>query len=142
MNIKNMESFKDLLINTPKVCKDKNVVKIDATWDYDECYEEFKADDFFKNKKLIWSLAYLNMFGIDVDDNYYIDFEALFDVVCGYGLWGFREDNSADTLEDLEITYYDENGDLIKVTFDNIYKRWKNMSEEEICKEVNDVLRN
>ena len=51
-----MENFKDLLVITPKVCKDKNVVKIDATWDYndadyDERHETFDADDFFKNKK-------------------------------------------------------------------------------------------
>lgn len=141
-----MENFKDLLVITPKVCNDKNVVKIDATWDYndadyDECHEVFDADEFFKNKKLIWSLAYLDAFGTHVEKNKYIDFDALYDVVCGdYYLWGFGEDDSAHSLEGLEITYYDENSNPFNVTFDNIHKRWKNMSEEEVCEEVNNVL--
>lgn len=142
-----MENFKDLLVITPKVCNDKNVVKIDATWDYndadyDECHVTFDADGFFEDKKLIWSLAYLDKFGKHVERNDYIDFETLFDIVDGYGLWGFGEDDSAHSLEELEITYFDENKNPFNVTFDNIHKRWRTMSEEEICKEVNEVLLN
>ena len=142
-----MENFKDILTFIPKVCEYKNVVKIDATWnyndaDYDECHKELKADDFFKDEKLIWSLAYLGMFGKDVYENDYIDFEALFDVVCGDNHWGFGEDESAHLLVDMEITYYDKDSNPFNVTFDNIHKRWENMSEGEIGQEVNDVLRN
>jgi hypothetical protein len=141
-----MENFKDLLVITPKVCNDKNVVKIDATWDYndadyDECHETFDANKFFKDKKLIWSLAYLDMFGTHVEDNDYIDFDTLYNVVSGECLWGFGCDDSAHSLEGLEITYYDDNCNPFNVTFDNIHKRWETMSEEDICKEVNDIIK-
>ena len=141
-----MENFKDLLTIIPKVCNDKNVVKIDAAWDYDdadydECHETFDADEFFKDKKLIWSLAYLDAFGTHVKDNDYIDFDTLYDVVCREGLWGFGAGVSAHSLEGLEITYYDENSNPFNVTFDNIHKRWETMSEEEICKEVNEIIK-
>lgn len=33
-----------------------------------------------------------------------------------------------------------KNGKPFDVLFDYFYERWENMSEEEICKEVNDVL--
>ena len=142
-----MENFKDLLNIIPRTYN-KNVVKIDATWDYNdvdynEKHKEFKADEFFKDKKLIWSLAYLDMFGTHVEKNNYINFEALYDVVCGdYNLWGFGVNDPAHSLEVLEIVYYDENSNPFYITFDNIHKRWENMSEEEICEEVNDVLLN
>ena len=141
-----MENFKDLLVITPKVCNDKNVVKIDATWDYgdrnyDECHETFDADEFFKDKKLIWSLAYLDVFGTYVEGNDYIDFDTLSHVVCRYDLWGFGKEDPAHSLKGLEITYYDENSNPFNVTFDNIHKRWETMSEEEVCKEVNEVLK-
>lgn len=143
-----MENFKDLLDITPKVCADKNVVRIDTTWDYndydlDECHKIFKADDFFKNKKLIWSLAYLSMFGEHVDKNEHINFDALYDVVGeDYELWvwGYDGEIRAHSLVDLEITYYDEDSNSFNIAFDNIHKRWENMSEEEICKEVNNIL--
>jgi len=142
-----MENFKDLLVITPKVCNDKNVVKIDATWDYndadyDERHKTFDADDFFKDKRLIWSLAYLDAFGTYVKDRDYIDFDTLHDVVGSEGLWGFGADESAHSLEGLEITYYDENSNPFHVTFKNIHDRWETMTEEEVCKEVNEVLKN
>lgn len=141
-----MENFKDLLIITPKVCEDKNVVKIDTKWDYndadyDECHETFSADEFFRNKKLIWSLAYLDAFGTHVEDNDYIDFDTLSDAVWRYGLWGFGDDNPAHSLVKLEITYYDKNSNPFNIKFDNIHKRWKTMTEEEICKEVNEIIK-
>ena len=43
------------------------------------------------------------------------------------------------TCEDLKINYYDENGTPFNITFNDIHKRWKKMSYEEICKEINDI---
>lgn len=144
------KNLKKILTITPTSKPYKNVVRVDTKWDYnicdfDECYEYFKANDFFNNKKLIWSLAYLDIHRENVKDNKYIDFHALYDVVgvC-HSLWG--EDVHgfiiAHSLIKLEITYYNKNGNSSNVTFGDIHKRWKNMSEEEICKEVNDVLLN
>lgn len=141
-----MENFKDLLTITP--VEDKNVVKIDAKWDYCDGnytnkHESLNANDFFKDKKLIMSLAYLDIYGEYIEDNGDIDFDALSNVVkWEHNLWGYGVDISAHSLVELGITYYDENGNQFNVTFDNIHKRWETMSEEEICKEVNDVLLN
>ena len=143
-----MENFKDLLTTTP--IKYKSVVKVDITWGYyvvdykENCHEDFNADEFFKDKKLIWSLAYLDMFGEDVenyeDEEELVDIDALYEnLAVTHHLWRLV-DKRKSSLEKLEITYYDENGNIFKVTFDDIHKRWKNMSKEEICEEVNDVL--
>ena len=91
---------------------------------------------------MIWSLAYLDAFGTYVKDRDYIDFDTLHDVVGSEGLWGFGADESAHSLEGLEITYYDENSNPFHVTFKNIHDRWETMTEEEVCKEVNEVLKN
>lgn len=134
-----MEDLKKLLTITPKVCEDKNIIRVD--WVYDCTYDElssapYEVDEFFEDKKLIWLLAYLDMFG--VEDKKYINSTALYDVVCNvYGLC----DQDSYTLFELEVTYYDENSNPFSIKFDNIHKRWKTMSEEEICKEVNEVLK-
>ena len=97
---------------------------------------------FLKNKKLIWSLAYLDRFGIDID---YRDtnYKALVKVVSyDNNLWGHIGDMLANTLSDLNITYYDEDGNPFGIKFIEFNKGWDNLSEAEICKEVNDVLLN
>lgn len=144
-----MENLKELLNITP--IEYKNIVKIDATWTYynDEdpdddssvCQNSFNADEFFKDKKLIWLLAYLEKYF--PGDSKYIDAcELGFEVACHYKLWPFGKDDETCALKELKIIYYDENGKPFKITFDDIYKRWENMTKEEICEEVNDVLRN
>jgi len=141
-----MEKIKDLLTITPKVCEDKNVVKVDTEWEYGdmnyvECHRYFAPDDFFNNEKLIWSLVYLDRFGTDVMYRKYIDSKALFDVVnYDNDLWGDAGDTPCHSLVGLDITYYDKDGKPFDVLFDYFYERWKNMSEEEICKEVNNIL--
>lgn len=143
-----MEDFKSLLDIIPKVSNYKDVVKVDMEWDcgdldFVECHKEFEADEFFRNKKLIWSLAYLNYFGIDIKYRDYINYEALYDVVGSDNhLWGNMYDYPAHTLSDLDITYYDEDGNQFDIGFIEFNKVWDNLSEEEICKEVNDVLLN
>lgn len=143
-----MEDFKSLLDIIPKVNKYRNVVQIDMEWDcgdldYVERHKEFEADEFFRNKKLIWSLVYLDRFGTDIKYRDYINYEALYDVVGSDNhLWGNMYDYPAHTLVGLEITYYDEDGKSFDVMFDDFNKRWDSMTEEEICKEVNDVLLN
>ena len=145
-----MENFKDLLVITPKVCNDKNVVKIDAKWYYNNewdpedyssiCQNSFNADEFFKDKKLIWSLAYLLKYV--PGDSEYIDFNGLqHKVMYHCDLWPYSKDDETSSIEELKIIYYDENGSPSKVTFDNIYKRWETMSEKEICKEVNEIIK-
>lgn len=144
-----MENLKELLNIIP--IESKNIVKVDATWTYynDEdpdddssvCQNSFNADEFFKDKKLIWLLAYLEKYF--PGDSKYIDAcELGFVVACHYNLWPFGKDDETCSLEELRIIYYDENGKPFKITFDDIHKRWETMPEEEICKEVNDVLRN
>ena len=144
-----MEDLKSLLNITP--VEYKNVVKIEAKWTYyndedpdDEsciCQNSFDADEFFKDKRLIWSLAYLLKYV--PGDSEYIDFD---DLECiakfHYDIWPFSKDDETSSIAELKIIYYDENGKPSKVTFDDIYKRWDNMSEEEVCKEVNEVLKN
>ena len=143
-----MEDFKSLLDIIPKVNKYRNVVLVDMEWEYGdmnyvERHREFEADEFFKNKKLIWSLIYLDRFGIDVEYRDYINYKALFDVVSSdNGLWGYAGGTPAHTLSDLDITYYDEDGNPYSIMFIEFNKVWDNLSEEEICKEVNDVLLN
>lgn len=143
-----MENLKELLNITP--IEYKNIVKIDATWTYynDEdpdddssvCQNSFNADEFFKDKKLIWSLAYLEKYF--PGDSKYIDAcEMGFVVACHYNLWPFCKDDETCSLEELKIIYYDENGKPFKITFDDIHKRWETMTEEEICKEVNELIK-
>ncbi len=144
-----MENFKDLLNITP--IELKNIVKIDAKWYYyndedpdDEssiCQNSFDADEFFKDKKLIWSLAYLLKYV--PGESKYINFDALQCKVMFYcNLWPYCKDDETSSIEELKIIYYDENGNPFKVTFDDIYKRWDTMTEEEVCNEVNEVLLN
>ena len=98
---------------------------------------------FLEIKKLIWSLAYLDRFGIDVEYRDYINYKALFDVVSSdNGLWGYAGSTPCHTLSNLDITYYDEDGNPYGIMFIEFNKVWDNLSEEEICKEVNDVLLN
>ena len=139
-----MEDLKSLLTITP--VEYKNVVKVDVTWgfydvDYKEhCHEDFSADDFFKDKKLIWSLAYLDMFGEHIEDDEYIDIDALYErLAVIHDLWRLS-DKRKSSLEKLETAYYDDSGNLFKVTFDGIHKQWKNMSKEDVCEGINDVL--
>jgi len=141
-----MENFKDLLNLMPKVYDNKNVVKIDTEWEYGdmnyvEGHRYFAPDDFFNNEKLIWSLAYLDRFGTDVEYRHYINYKALFGVVSSDNhLWGYAGDTPAHSLVGLDITYYDEDGKPFDVLFDYFHERWDKMTEEEICEEVNDVL--
>jgi hypothetical protein len=39
----------------------------------------------------------------------------------------------------LEITYYDDNGKPFNIGFYDIIERWKGMTYEEICKEINEI---
>lgn len=140
-----MENFKDLLIITPEVCEYKDIIRVELTWVYDGTHDglssaPYEIDEFFEDKKLIWLLAYLDMFG--VEDKKYINSTALYDVVCDeYGLCDQLPFDSY-TLSELKVTYYDENCNPFSIKFDNIHERWKTMTEEEVCREVNDVLLN
>lgn len=151
-----MENFKDLLTITPITYTEKNVVKIDIVWDYGEgdrdandyheYNEKLNANEFFRDKKLIYLLAYLNGHYAYVDDNDYIDFDALIEAADNLHYWfldvgveGYPDD--INVLNSLKITYYDNNSNPFNITFDDIYKRWENMSDEGVWKEVNEVLK-
>lgn len=54
------------------------------------------------------------------------------------GVEGYPDD--INVLDSLKITYYDNNSNQFNITFDDIYKRWENMSDEEVWKEANEVL--
>ena len=51
-----------------------------------------------------------------------------------YSDWG-----ECHTYEDLEITYFDENGKEFNVTFDDIHKQFEKMTHKEICDLINSI---
>ena len=151
-----MEDFRNLLTIKPQSPdKKKNVLEIWMNWDsndadYIEKTDEMDPEVLFGCKKLIDCLAYItlpyNFKGHNWNDNvfqhnipYNHDINNLIGILAEndfivYYDWGYCH-----SCEGLKITYYDENATPFNITFDNIHNRWKNMSYEEICQEINDI---
>ena len=151
-----MEDFRNLLTIKPKrPSKKKNILEVWMNWDsndgdYIERTEEMDPEVLFDNKKLIYCLAYItlpyNFKGHDWNDsvfNHHItdncDIDDLRDVLAENDFMVYSDWGDCHTCEDLEITYYDENSTPFNITFNDIHKRWKKMSYEEICQEINDI---
>lgn len=158
-------NFKDLLTFEPaSKAKYKNKIIVWKQWDANDMdYVEETTEPcditpemLFGNKKLILCLAYImcpynfkghnrrdcwgdtgGKFDTNIENNHDIkDLEQIlndnnFAVYCDWGL--------CHTCVAMEITYYDENGTEFNITFDDIHKRWENMTYEEICNEINNA---
>lgn len=151
-----MEDFRNLLTIKPqKPIKKKNVLEIWMKWDsndadYIEKTDEMDPEVLFGCKKLIYCLAYITLpynfkghnwndpvFQQNIPYNY--DINNLIGILAENDFIVYSDWGACHTCERLKITYYDENGTPFNITFDNIHKRWENMSYEEICQEINDI---
>ena len=151
-----LEDFRNLLTIKPqKPAKKKNGLEVWMKWDsndadYIERTEEMDPEVLFGCKKLIYCLAYITLpydfkghgwndaaFKHHISDN--CDIDDLTEVLAENDFIIDTDWDYCHTCEDLKITYYDENGTPFNITFNDIHKRWKKMSYEEICKEINDI---
>ena len=154
-----MEDFKNLLNINPKSGENpKNLLKVwikmdsnDA--DYIEKTERMNPSDLFNNKKLIYCLAYVtakrcadvestwnydgSIFGEHVTENR--DVKDLCGVLGDYDFMVYSDWGECHTYEDMEITYFDENGKELDVTFDDIHKQFEKMTHKEICDLINSI---
>ena len=147
------ENYKDLL--TFKVVNPvKDQLKITITMDSNDAdyitnIVTLEPEILFSNKKLIYCLAYVscdydfkghgrgNKFGRHITDN--TDIDDLEDILGEYDLLCYSEWGCCHSFKKIEIIYYDENGVAYKVGFSNIRSRWRTMSYEEICEEINSI---
>lgn len=151
-----MEDFRNLLTIKPqKPTKKKNVLEVWMEWDsndadYIERTEEMDPKVLFGCKKLIYCLAYITLpydfKGHDWNDAAFehhipnnCDIDDLMDVLSENDFMVYSDWGPCHSCEGLEITYYDENSTPFNITFNDIHKRWKKMSYEEICQEINNI---
>lgn len=149
-----MNDHKNLLNITPQTKgKYKNKLCVYVEWDSNDADYIGKTkimdpEILFNSEKLIYCLAYITLpynfkghgmydtvFGQHVPDNE--DIEELDDIISENDFMCYSDWGECHSLETLEIIYYDENGTPFSVTFDDIHKRWEEMSYDEICKEIN-----
>ena len=149
-----MYKFKnELTFKSPK--KYENILKIYVSWDsndgdYIGTNITMKPEQLFDDKKLIYCLAYLScnynfknhdwnapVFCHHIDENE--DIDEIFDIICDADLMCYSDWGACHSLEEISIMYYDENGNAFDVTFADIHERWKTMSYDEICDEINNI---
>lgn len=154
-----MEDFKNLVTINPKTGENpKNLLKVwikmdsnDA--DYIEKTESMNPSDLFCNKKLIYCLAYVTakrcadvestwrsnnpIFGKYVNENRSV--KKLCSILGDYDFMVYSDWGECHTYEDMEITYFDENGKEFNVTFDDIHKQFETMTHKEICDLINSI---
>ena len=149
------ENYKDLLtFNTPKNELKFTIVMDSNDADHITNIVTLDPEILFSNKKLIYCLAYVSceynfkghswgesVFGHYITKNKDIndlkDILGEYDLLC-YSEWGCCHS----FINKIEIIYYDENGVAHKIGFGKIHERWKYMSYEEICEEINSILEN
>lgn len=148
--------FRGLLTIKPKEENTlKNRLKVWMKWDsndadYIERTEEMDPEVLFKNKKLIYCLAYItcnynfkghgwndDVFNHRIPDNK--DIDDLEDILADGDFIVYSDWGTCHSCEDLEITYYDKDGEPWDISFDAIYKEWENMTYEEICEHINSI---
>lgn len=150
------KDYRDLLVMKPLDSK-KNKLVIWMEWDsndadYIEKTIEMKPESLFSNKKLIYCLAYISMTydfkGGDWNDavfEHYVpeneDIEDLVDILLDNDCIASTDWGLCHSCEQLTVTYWNEEGLAFDVTFENIYKKWKEMTYEEICQEINAIER-
>ena len=148
--------YKDLLNFNKKIENKKNIIEVWVEWDsndgdYIGKRMTYNPKWLFNNKKLIYCLAYTvlspdfkgynclnHRFCYHIPDN--TDIKGLEDILSNsdfmcYNDWG----GPCHSLTELEMTYYDENGEAFEVNFDKIHNKWKNMTYQEICDEINNI---
>lgn len=149
-------SYKDLLTINPKTDNSlKNTLDVWMKWDsndadYIEKTERMNPECLFNNKKLIYCLAYITFnynfkghgwndaaFWHHITENKNI--KGLCSILSDYDFAVYCEWGMCHSCYGLRITYYDENGNPWDVNFNDIHKRWKNMSYKEICNEINSI---
>lgn len=133
----------------------KNRLKVWMKWDsndadYIERTEEMDPEVLFKNKKLIYCLAYITCYygfkghgwndavfsnyipdNKDIDDLETILSENNFVIDTDWGI--------CHSCYGIEITYYDKDGEPWNIDFDAIHTDWENMSYKEICEQINSI---
>ncbi len=150
-----MEDYRDLLNLRKNNNIKKNVICVWTKWDSNDAdYIEktfiVKPENLFSNKKLIYCLAYIScgynfkghgwnddVFEHHVTDN--TDIVGLKSVLNDFDIipstdWGYCH-----SCYDFDLKYYDANGQCFNICFDKIIDKWRNMTYEEICKEINDI---
>ena len=150
------ENFKSLLTIMPKEKETyKEQIVVWMKWDsndgdYIEKTELMDASILFTNKALILCLAYINcpcnfkghgwnddVFCHHVPDN--TDIYGIWNILADNDFMIFCEEGYCHSLEEMTITYYDHNSKAFSITFNDIYARWKNMTYDEICNEINNA---
>lgn len=155
--------YKDLLNFNKKIENKKNIIEVWVKWesndaDYIDKRMEYSPEALFNNKKLIYCLAYAvlpaNFKGHDCHDYKFCqnipentDIEDIADILDDSGFMCYSDSGPmcysdwgpCHSLEELEMTYYNENGEAFKVNFDKIHNKWKNMTYQEICDEINNI---
>ena len=159
------ENYKNLLTIKPaSKQKYKNKIIVWKQWDANDMdYIEETTDPgditpkmLFENKKLILCLAYImcpynfkghtskecwgdsgGKFDINIENNY--DIQGLENILISNNFAVYGEHGLCHTCVCMEITYYDENGTKLNITFDDIHKRWESMTYKEICDEINNA---
>ena len=148
--------YKNLTTITSQKQKDiKNCLKVWMNWDsndgdYIEKTEQMSPELLFNNKKLIYCLAYItldyNFKGHNWNDAAFChhitencDIDGLEDILSENDFAVYSDWGMCHSCYGLEITYYDEDGKPWNINFNDIHKRWKNMSYEEICNEINNI---
>lgn len=153
------ENYKDLLTikeHVDEVIKNRIIINLsmDANdADYVDKEVEFEPETFFGDKKLIYCLAYVScnydfkghgywddsIFSHNITSN--TDIDGINDILEKYDLLVYCDywDIWCHSFGEIEIAYYDETGKRYDITFDKIHERWKYMSYEEICEEINSI---
>lgn len=148
--------YKNLVTIIPKKDEDlKNVLDVWMEWDsndgdYIEKTKYMNPELLFNNKKLIYCLAYIScdydFKGHDWNDaafNHHItenrDINGLRSILADNNFAVYCDWGMCHSSYGLGITYYDENGKPWVINFDDIIKKWENMSYEEICNEINSI---
>ena len=150
-NYKDLLTFKDVIIPKNKL---KFTIVMDSNdADYITNIVTLDPEILFSNKKLIYCLAYVscdydfkghswsdNVFGHHIIRN--TDINDLEDILGEYDLLCYSEWGCCHSFKEIEVIYYDENGVAYKIGFGNIRSRWRTMSYEEICEEINSISEN
>lgn len=148
------EDYKDLLtfkdVTTPKNELKFTIVMDSNDADYITKIVTLDPEILFSNKRLIYCLAYVsceydfkghswsdNVFGHHIIDN--TDINNLEDILGNYDLLCYTDWGCCHSFEDIEIIYFNENGVAHKIGFGKIRSRWRGMSYEEICEEINSI---
>ena len=137
------------------VIKDQIVISfsMDANdADYIDSRVTLKPEIFFGNIKLIYCLAYVSCdynfkghgWGDSVFNHYILkntDITDLRSILEEFHLLIYSNycEDLCHSFGDIKVAYYDEDGKRYDITFEKIHEKWKNMSYEEICEEINSI---